>query len=812
LRTKISVVVLLLLLGGLGYRFYRRGLGTLGAPPSPVATAYKTEEQWIAHAIASDLARMVAYAKDGRVASPVPAPGVPALPGGPWSIEDHTATARALLAANGLAPRDDAPSMDTALLAELTTPTAEVLERRSGRLSSALRIEFARPDRHEEAALLLGAFAMREADGHFTDVRPALGRMTAHLAFASALRTGGERSLAGRYAEAVHAALTGRAAEALTRLTALKASPDPQNPWLDALALRVTEDWRTFGDPGGRTLLERLEYVRALVATRNDGEVLAFLQRPGLEALADWPRLVAPGHLGVEVGNLTVLPGLGPLLAELASVRRAASLPALEGAALPPALSVPPGPCVGAAGPQVLDWGAWAGFYSRAIADHIAFSDAHLRRVLGDPGGADEYQAQMDREWSGLTLYPMASTHRTRKMEMNLDHIADAITVAIERPELINAENWGQLEYAAPYEPIRRGPPLSTAWFAPTIVRGTAFDARRRLEDLSNAPSDRAALEALAAIHPYDFTIAMRLVRARHGARPSVADIEQSLGLRAGFDGRATHALAEAAENASPAQKGALLARQCAQAAVHCLELGHHLADEGSEDEAAAAFEKAFADPTMDAVQLANQSRWLIRYHFRKANRERALALATAAAATGSARGLGYHGELMELMERYPEAEVSYQREAERYGDPSGLIAFYYRLARGHGRKEYEARLQRTVRAEFPRGLEPIAAPEALGTEAPRDGAYVMGHSRTLLEAGLRAGDVVVGLDGWRIHTAAQYATARRFSRDDGMTFTFWRGGGYQQAKATVKERWLGVAFVDHPVKGWVNGTPEEEG
>jgi hypothetical protein len=810
-RTKVSVVVLLLLLGGLGYRFYRRGLGTLGAPPSPVATAYKTEEQWIAQAIGSDLAGMAAYAKDGRVASPAPAPGAPALPGGPWSIEDHTAAARTLLAANGLAPRDEAPSMDTALLEELTTPTAEVLERRSGRLSSALRIEFAQPDRHEEAALLVGAFALREADGHFADVRPALNRMTAHLAFASALRAGRERSVAGRYAEAVHDVLAGRTAVALSRLTALKAGPSPQPAWLDALALRATQDWRTFGDPAGRTLLERLEYVRALVATRNGAEVLAFLNEPGLEPLADWSRLVAPGHLGVEVGNLTVLPGLAPLLAELAGVRHTASLPTLEGAALPPALLAAPGPCVGAAGPQVLDWGAWAGFYSRAIADHIAVSDAHLRRVLGDLGGADAYQAQMDREWGGLTLYPMASTHRTRKMEMNLDHIADAITVAIERPELMNAENWGQLEYAAPYEPIRRGPPLSGAWFAPTIVRGTAFDARHRLE-LSNAPSERAALEALTAVDPHDLTIAMRLVRARYGARPAVADVEQALGVRAGFDERATDALTEAAENASPAQKGALLARQCAQATVRCLDLGHHLADEGREDEAAAAFEKAFADSTIDAVQLANQSRFLIRYHFRKGNRERALALAASAAATGSARGLGYHGELMELLERYADAEASYRQEAERYDDASGLIAFYYRLARGLGRKDYEARLQRAVRAEFPRGLEPIPAPEALGTEAPRDGAYVMGHSRTLLAAGLRAGDVVVGLDGWRIRTAAQYATARRFSRDDEMTFTFWRAGGYQQTKATVKERWLGVTFVDHPVKGWVNGTPEVQG
>jgi hypothetical protein len=755
---------------------------------------------------------MAAYAKDRGVASPAPSPRLPALPGGPWSIADHAVLARELLAANGLAPRDEAPSLDTALLAELTTPTAEVLQRQSRRLSDVLRVEFARPDRHEEAALLLGAFALREADSHFADVRPALNRMTAHLAFASALRRGSDRSLAGRYAEAVHDVLAGRTAAAVARLTVLKAGPSPQAPWLHTLALRATQDWRTFGEPAGRTLLERFEYVRALVATRNGPEVLAFLSGPDLEPLADWPRLVAPGQLGVELGNLTVLAGLGPLLAELAEVRRAAALPLVEGAALPPALLSPPGPCVGASGPQVLDWGAWAGFYSRAIVEHVARADTHLRRVLGDVGGADAYQARMDREWGGLTLYPVAATHRTRKMEMNLDRIADAITVAIEHPELVTGHNWGRLESSAPYEPVRRGPPQSGAWFVPAVVRGTAFDARHRLEQLPRAPHDRASIEALSALDPHDFTLAMQLVGVRHGARPAVAEVEQALGLRTGFDERATHALSEAAEKASPAQKGALLARQCAQAVVHCLDLGHHLADEGSDDEAAAAFEKAFADPSIDRVLLSHHSRWLIRYHFRKGNRERALALAESAASTGSATGLSFHGELMELMERYPAAEASYREGAQGYGDPSSLVAFYYRVARGKGRKEYESRLVRAARLVFPGGLEPIAAPETLGADAPRDGAYVMGHSQILLGAGLRAGDIVVGLDGWRIHTAAQYGTVRRFSRDDEMTFTFWRGGSYQEVKAPVKDRWLGVTFVDHPVKGWVNGTPEVQG
>jgi hypothetical protein len=70
----------------------------------------------------------------------------------------------------------------------------------------------------------------------------------------------------------------------------------------------------------------------------------------------------------------------------------------------------------------------------------------------------------------------------------------------------------------------------------------------------------------------------------------------------------------------------------------------------------------------------------------------------------------------------------------------------------------------------------------------------------------------VVGLDGVRIRTAEQYAAVRRFHHADAMTFSFWRGGAYYRVAATVPDRWLGVGFVDYPIRGWVDGNPEVGG
>jgi hypothetical protein len=830
-RTRVLMFVLAMLGGGLGFRYWQRGFGTLGAPPAPLASAWTTEEQWMVAAIANDLDSMAAYARAGLSASPtVPALPMPLaaaggraagwtitlagapralpLPDGPWSIEAHAALAAELLAARGVEWRPDPATADAEALQALTTPTVEVLQDWSRRTEEALRSGFTRAEAHEQAALVLGTFALREADTTFADARPALNRMTAHLAFASALRQGGERGLSGRYAEVLHATIAGRAASAVAAMSALRDGALPPQPgWLNALALRNTEDWRTFGDPHGRTLLERLEYVRALAVTESAAEVSALVSGGDLEPLADWSRLVAPAALGVELSSWALLPGLDPLLAEVADTRAAAGLPPVEGAGLVAALRARPGAAIGASGPQVLDWGAWAAFYARAVAAHVALADRHLRRVLRDAAAADEFQARMDREWGELDLYPVAATHRTRRLDMNLDRIADAIALAMERPETITAHNWGRLADGAPYEPLRRGMPRAAGWFVPTIVRGTAFDARHRLARLPGPP-DAVGLQALARLHPYDLAVAT----AALGPRPDVSALEQALGARAGFDQRAASAIAEAAQGARPEQKGALLARQCAQSTVRCLALGHHLIDVGREEEAIAAFDRAFADPALDAVLLSHHSGWLVRYRLRTGDRAGALALAETALRAGSASGYGVHADLMEELERLPEAERSFTLRADRYEDRGGLVAFYYRVARLRGHREYEARLQRSARAVFPDGLEGVGGPETLGAAAPTDGAHVMRHSRDLLAAGLRTGDVVVGLDGFRIRTAEQYGAVRRFSRQEAMRFTFWRGGAYHQVEATVPDRWLGVGFVDHPIRGWVDGNPEVGG
>jgi hypothetical protein len=282
---------LLLLLSGAAWLLYQRGTEPkLGAPSSELKSVFRTEEEWMVGEIARDVAEMSQRARSARsdpatvkvalskaampadawsaaVTVPGRSPVTVHLPlgAGVWSPAEYEALARGLVEGPG---DKEAASTDETLLGALRDLRAPVIERENQRISKRLESRMASANAHEEAALLLGAFALREAAGWFSDHRQLLCRMTAHLALAEALRGSPERSVAGRYAQATLSILSRRTAEGLGLLDILDrraADSAPQAAWSRALRLRATDDWRSLGEPRSRSLLERLEYYRALL-------------------------------------------------------------------------------------------------------------------------------------------------------------------------------------------------------------------------------------------------------------------------------------------------------------------------------------------------------------------------------------------------------------------------------------------------------------------------------------------------------------------------------------------------------------------
>jgi len=141
-----------------------------------------------------------------------------------------------------------------------------------------------------------------------------------------------------------------------------------------------------------------------------------------------------------------------------------------------------------------------------------------------------------------------------------------------------------------------------------------------------------------------------------------------------------------------------LLEVACGMTAAECVELAGSLARMGREDEAAAQYERAFDDPSYDAVRRSNASWWLVNYYFRPKRSDEALTLASESAEVGSWQGLLTLAYLYERLGQPHEAEPLYVEGAERYDNPSQLFGFYYRTV--HNRKQME----------FEKGWKDVAA------------------------------------------------------------------------------------------------------
>jgi hypothetical protein len=185
----------------------------------------------------------------------------------------------------------------------LTDLRSETLLDQNDRVSSAFQRTMWQPSWHESAALLVGGLALRESVGLFNDVRPALSRMAAHLSIARALRGSGELSMDGRCALAILTALAGlerQAVQIVTEIDARAASP-ADRAWVRALRVRITGDWRSSQNAG--TLLERLEFARAIRGRLGVDRFLDYLETFEPEQIADWHRIAFQNDFTVEAGR-----------------------------------------------------------------------------------------------------------------------------------------------------------------------------------------------------------------------------------------------------------------------------------------------------------------------------------------------------------------------------------------------------------------------------------------------------------------------------------------------------------------------------
>jgi len=783
--------ILAALLGVFAWTLYTRGIpGRFGATPASLQTEYKTEHQWAIRESALDIEEMAAFA-DRRPARPLPQ----TLPEVPWDTAAFISHAKAAFGDAVAIAATDPGSVDVhPALTALDVPT---LVETSKTVSQMLAANMRNPRAHESAALVIGAFALRDAADVFTDVRWALNRMTAHLAVAKALRADDLRSPDGAIANVVLLALANHQARALAELGSLGSGtpPEPMNAWVRAMHLRITQDWRALPEPAGASRLEKLEYFRArrvTVKRQRPSVQLAMVAEP---IAADFMRIGQESYLGVEDSHTFVGDGLEMELKEARAVYRR-----MHGRAMPEplhdALNHRATRLI-SDGPQVLPWGAWAEFYQRHIAMNVGRMDNFLRLQLGLSERANNMKRELDARLGQLTMFP-AGTHRRTKgsegTEADLEYLGDVIALAAKAPELLTARSWKWFEQGARYEPVAAHMPPGASWFAPPTA-AVPFEAGLRHSEGLRVSQD---IEGLLDAAPRDTT----LLTAMAAGGPHEPAVKHARGLLAHHHDYDLRALESALPHmSSEAERMPLRRKACEISSRDCLQLASSLMFSGDQAGAAALYERVLVDPEIDAVTRSYEFHWPIMYFYGQGQVDKAIALAEEARNACRVCTYATRAWLNEQRGRLDEAEKDHYENAIEYKNHAGLIAFYYRRVEVDRNLAYETKWLKWRAEWFPNGLQPEP-----GTMAgvPQVGVFVNKDSEYSRAAGIRAGDIIVGLDGWRVDNSNQYFTILAFTDDPTVNLTVSRGGRLVNIAAKSPTRKFGTELQTHPMKGWI--------
>ena len=711
-----------------------------------------------------------------------------------WDPARHLPFATAVLRGT----RRSRTTTDHDVRTPLATPTLDVLLEQNTRVTALLAAEPGSASAHESAALLVAAFAWREGVDVFSDPRPAMARLTAHLAAADALRGNAPVTLDGALARIVLDHLVGHqrlALDGLGRL-ALRLTTPAERAWDRAIRLRVTGNWREAEDAAAGLLIERLELARALRGRVGSQAMEAALDRVmRADEAIEWTRLVLTGDFSVGVGRALVESAAD---AEWDQARRAWRT-LNQGAAVPDdliaALNEAPAPAVAAGGgvrPPVLDWPLWADVSQRQILRSV-FGHHRLLGMLSQPRAQATFLDGVKQRYSRFILYPVLLRWANPDAEDQRHARALGRELAMRSPERLTALAWHWLiESSSPASPDP-GPAVET-WFAGPEPPGTAFDlGNRSLRDGCGSAAT-TQLQAWAEARPHDrWVLWCHQWRLADGPPPAAA-ARAAFGALNEYDVTALRQLALGTV-ATSAERLAALRRMCELSDLGCEDLAQFQVRQGLDAEAAVSFER-WLDATPDVVHAANSSAWLVRYYVRTGQLGRAEALARQAGDAFSRRGLQVLAHFLDARGRDAEAEQVYLAIRERYDRADPLGTFLVRRGLRQRDPVQQQHGWSLLRDLFPNGEERIFWHTL--TDPPRDGVVFRTFGARVSTPGLRSRDVIVGVDEWRVRTAAQFAVLADLRHDPTMTFTVWRDGRYQQVHAHIPERWMGVELGDY--------------
>jgi hypothetical protein len=647
--------------------------------------------------------------------------------------------------------------------------------------------------------LLCALYGLRESAACFSDVRPALNRLSAHLSMAKALRNGVEYSDAGKIAQVIMNCLSRRDAAAVAQIDSLSSadSSPAMKTWLRALKVRATRDYR-IADLNKSSLVERLEYGRSLADNLGSDALSDYLEKNKSAAAVDtidWIRIGMRGIGSVESGHRFAEPAIEAEAADFVQdfhFYRERGFK--DGAEANAELSQQPGRClVLLPSPhlEAVSWPSLSAFHERHLLDGI-FQRYYFEALMwGVPEQAKQLSAYADKSFSSLRLYPLCRlsldwVDSKRTVEPLSGTLKDLLSKST--PD-VNADLWNRIIFCATNA---SGIPTPYTWFVPRFPLGTAFDfSNRFMEDEPHLSTPE--LEALLKLSPYDSHLIYHWVGAKYGKGKATADqYAAAYGALAEVSLSAMQTIAGANKN-DPAQHAKSLEKIARYKPDSYFTLGEYYVQQKQPENALKAYENGVR-LCRDSVVMANNCDWLVNYYYDHGHKEKAVELAKNAAEVYSYTGLLTSAKLDERMKKLSAAEDTIKQLSERYDAPGELCQFY--LRHKDESAVYKREADKTLKQIFPQGLVKLPAGGLSGP--PKDGVKITTSSELTDKYGLKEGDIFVGVDGYIVQNQAQYSFFRTLSTGPKMEFTVWTGKEYRVVKTELPHRRFYCGIADY--------------
>ena len=663
------------------------------------------------------------------------------------------------------------------------------------RLSSELESSFLDGTLHVQSAVLNGLFGLTEHAGMFSDTRPALCRMTAHLVLAGALGTESSASKLVDLAHALRLTLCGNQTEALEMIERLDGI-EGFTPWGKALRIRNNLDYGLVSLNEVSTHLEMTSRYLAhssMVSSSIAWEAMDFEEFPPI----DYLRIANSHPYTVGLGHILHEAAVPSELQWISTVVRGGSGDTLDVEDIVRLLNQAPQRCVeiGSSSEtrvKVIGQGSWAASGQRHLC-HALRRNAYFFSQLGWPEAKEEYSRKWREQFGGLWLYPFVD----RSLSSDGRDVQLASDAAFERfeemPQLITpllvAVLWHTGDSTS--REVSRQRPNDYEWFRHNPPPGTANLPQGRLshDTICQQKGRIKILEELYQKAPYHPQISAALVYYKYGKEPSYEQLEEVYQPVMEYAPKVWVKLANTVlEDSSRYER--LMIQAAQKQPSHYFTLGSYFADREKPEKALHAFENGVTF-CQDEVAISNSVEWLVRYYLENERQEDAKRLAERAAATYSGGGLWALSVYLHAVGNYEESFEYVRKIEERYGLDRWLIEWCLFHEENTGDRSYLSHLEKNIRSIFPGGMQRVGIDDFRG--APQFGVEVLGENEMTKINGIYRGYVIVALNGRLVNDMRQYRYVRSMSDTSYMRYILWNGVSFFEKGMDLSSKFLGV-------------------